>query len=181
MKRIFSILIASVLLIITVVMSFKIYSLLIDEKEKDNPVTLTAGAITYELRGSLIDEPLYPGINIVDSENPFKLKSNSTIVTEIRIKISFYLNDILLDTNNYLENSDSYLANNWVYNSGDGFYYYQNSEGFISVSPNTEILVINTIILDGHYVKNHHSNEAFKVKITVEAKQKDHVNWSELT
>lgn len=170
MKRINKILIAVISLIVISLTAFVAYSFLIDTDEKGS-LTYELGELKYSVSGSLKANYLYPGTNIVSTD--YKLKDHSNIATEVRIKIIFYLDDIEIDINDYIveDSFDFNINSDWQLGL-DNYYYYLGTA--------KEVTLFTQLILDGHVIKSNYANSKLTVKIEINAKQKDHVDWLEL-
>lgn len=169
MKNIFKILIALALLIVSLMMSLKVYSLLTDSKLIDDKITFKSGEIEFELLGS-VNEYIQPGINIINEDDDFKLKSKTNFDVKVRITIKFYIDDVEVSSVDAIE--ELQIDENWEYDSDDGYYYYIGNNGIVKYDDVIDI--IDLIILDGHYVKNEFSDKSFKIEYTLEVIQADH-------
>lgn len=182
MKRIYNILLAVIMIISLSTLTMKVYSLLTDTKIKGpNLLKYELGDLEYTLVGGLQQNYLYPGKNIVIA--PYKLQNSSTINTELRIKLNFYIYNEdseqyeIFIIENYVEEDgyDFNLDEEWIFNNIDGFYYYDGI-----VAANQTIDIFSILILDGHIVRNDFANKQIKLEIVVNTKQKDNVNWEQL-
>lgn len=148
--------------------SFFVYALLIDTKTK-GPVTFSLGKLEYELLGDIKSGYIVPGENIVST--PYKITNKSTIETEIRVSVTFKLDGLVFnDFENVLNIFDE---EDWTI---DGDYYQYKH----SLSSNQEIILFSELILDGFSVKSGFSGKKFNVIVTLQAKQKNHMEWSNI-
>lgn len=164
------------LIIITILIiissSVVTYALLIDRKEKDS-IKFELGYLNYELIGNISNEHIYPGKNIVTS--PYKIINNSTIETNIRIAITFYINNEEININDYVI-TNGFNIDQTVWTLNNDFYVYNQPISELT----KEVFLFDQIILDGYKVQSNLSLKDFKIKINFQAKQKNHVTWEEL-
>jgi hypothetical protein len=161
--------------------STAIFAFLFDEQETES-IVFTVGNVEFLWQGSLIDDDLVvPGQPLI--ETPFVLVNQSTITTELRLKID--VQSSLLGT---IELEDMFmfiLGEGWVLES-DNYYYYRGDETDQTSSPGkylipidigAELIVLDSISLDGFKVKNPQSNQTVTLTFTFQAKQGDYVDW----
>lgn len=165
---------ALITLIVVIFSTFLVYAHLTDTKEKDS-INFEYGDINYSIVGNLKENYIYPGENIIIT--PYAIINNSTIETEIRLRIRFYFNEgwkTISDLQEYVEEEGLSLSENWTLE--EGLYYYSGV-----VTPEvTEIIFLEKLIFDGKKVKNPFESTDFKIELTLHAKQKDHAEWSDL-
>ncbi len=152
-----------------------IYALLKDKKTQ-GPVTFSFGELKFSFNGELKQSYLYPGENLVVDE--FVLNNESSIDVEIRIVLSFYIDDVLIDINDIAEVFDLSLQE-WL--AGTDLDYGSYYQYYKTITPTDEVITLFTdLTLDGMVVKNNYSNKKLKIKLAVYAKQKEHATWEAL-
>lgn len=176
MKKNVLIIITSVIIIVISITTITYAAFLIQANK--GPLDFTVGKLSYEITGELSnDNYIYPGINLV--EDPFVIHNKSTIKSEVRIKIDFYINNTLLDKELYNDYFDSFtVGSNW--NLNENYYYLQVNDDFIIAKETTNIIIFEEIIFNGYKINNDFKEMSFNLKLTLEAKQADHVSWQDL-
>lgn len=153
---------------------------------RTDSVVFSSGKVRFVWQGSFLDHDLVvPSLELVDQEDPLQLQNDSTIPTELRLRIVGvsslvgdqdieYLFDVLIDTS-------------WVIDGS--YYYYQGAETdsitepgkfIIPVNQGAIIPVISSLQIDGYNVKNEHSGETVSILLYFQAKQSQHVDWTTL-
>lgn len=156
-----------------------VLAFLIDTKEKEEPIRYEFGNISLSVTGDLMEDYIYPGKNLVTED--FVLTNSSTIDIHVRVLFKFYLEDMVneIDPDVYFEEFDfNSEPSDEVWDLDDGYYYYIENEGILL--PSETILLFTTLVLDGWVVKNQYSNETFKIKLVIQAKQTSHATWEDL-
>lgn len=168
MKLKFKIMMFITTLILIIASSVFVYALLSEQKEIDE-ITFNLGKIDITLNGSLMEGPIYPGINIVEEE--YLLTNNSSIEIDLRVTI-----EILVDGRNIAE--DEYLEEELINLNGEVT---SNTYTISNILPSTtNISIINSITLNGYKVKSDYSGKKVEIKISFAVKQTKHVEWDEI-
>ncbi|HHU55147.1 MAG TPA: hypothetical protein GXZ48_00455 [Acholeplasmataceae bacterium] len=162
-----------VLLVFALSLTAKTIKAWLYDTKNTEQVSFTLGKVQYTLEGSLSDDFVVPGENIVSS--PYKLSNLSTITTQLRIKVIIISDS--QDGSNLVESIS--LSENWALEN-DGYYYYQDDENSIIFPDNNSIVVLESLVLDGNVVNNNYSGKSVGLKLVFEAKQADYVTWEEL-
>lgn len=183
MKKQATILIMStIMLLMTIIF---VYALFIDIKNTPK-ITYKSGKVVYTLEGSTVEGLIVPGQNLIST--PYKLTNNSTVDSQLRIKLIITLDgeelaytDNRIDTDVLLEPTFTLV--------GD-YYYYGGEDGKLLSTNTTPIPIISQLILDGNFVKNNYgnnnpdnedySNKIINIMFVFQAKQADHVTWQTL-
>ncbi|MGI6781487.1 MAG: hypothetical protein ACOX56_01420 [Acholeplasmataceae bacterium] len=159
-----------------------VFAWLVDIKTTDS-ITLKSGKVEYQFSGSTVTGFVVPGQNLV--ANQYQLVNNSTVDSQLRIKLSVFLDgeEIIYDGAEIDERVDIAfgLGADFVKGTGlDKFYYYGGVDGTVLSTNTTPIVIVSSIILDGQYVRNTYSGKIIQILITIQAKQKDFVTWETL-
>lgn len=174
MKKQIKLLLTLSILLALIAISITVYALLQDSTSKGE-LEYKLGNLSYIVNGDVEEDYLYPGKNIVTET--YEIVNQSNIETEIRIKFSFYLKDTYYDEAEFLsfieENGFNLDLSNWI--EDDGFYYY---DGILN--NNQKVTLFDVLIFDGKVIKNNYKMSDFKIKLTLHAKQKEHVEWEDL-
>jgi hypothetical protein len=153
---------------------------------------ISVGDITYVLDGAFIadDTLVVPGQELIST--PYTLDNNSSIDSQIRMKISYlgYVWDgvnVVPEELVYVSSEDDFLfvtvGVGWVV-TGD--YWYFTDDPLILgpdyvLPPETGLFtLLSSVYLNGETTNIDFADETFWVRITVEVKQADNVTWSEL-
>lgn len=142
----------------------------------------TVGDVTYEITPTTNSlGVIVPGQNIFN-DNAVVIKNKSNVKSQLRIKI---------ETKGAL--AESAIPNLVVSLEGwtkgtDGYWYYGTASGDSAIdidaaSNPTDGVAINfplSVELDGATVGNNFSNLSYTITITFQAKQAEHVEWSEM-
>lgn len=180
LNRKFILLMSTILLLVS---SFVFtYALFKSSKDYDD-ITFKVGDISLELKGKIIDgygEEGYivPGQDLI--EVPFVIINNSTVnlFIKIIIEVKIYdevLNDYrIIKKDEYVEDSIVIIANDNLVINEDGSY------EITDLTPKTSIDLINSLTLNGLVVKNQYSNRNVKINLRFLARQKDHIDSSDL-
>lgn len=157
---------------------FLVYALLIDKKEIINPIRYEMGVLDFEVSGGLMYNDIYPGVNLVTED--YVITNNSTVNVNLRIILKFYLDDLVneVDINDYAEVFDFNSETPNLFSLSGEYYYYINNDGILL--PGQNIILFTNLILDGYKVTNPFQGTDFKIKLVIQAKQTDHVEWIDL-
>ncbi len=183
MKKQATILIVSLItLLITIIF---VYALYVDTKTTPK-ITLKSGKVVYNLEGSTVEGEIVPGQNLIST--PYTLTNNSTVDSQLRIKLIITLNEVELSYTDDRIDTDILLEP--TFTLVGGYYYYGGVDGILSSSNTTPITIISSLILDGNFVKNNYgnnnpeninySNKTVNIKFIFQAKQADRVTWQTL-
>lgn len=179
MKKQTTILIVSIIaLLVTIIF---VYALYIDTKTTPK-ITYKSGKVVYNLEGSTVEGKVVPGQNLINT--PYTLTNNSTVDSQLRIKLLITLDDEVLSYNDERIETDVLLEPTFIL--VEGYYYYGGVDGILLSTNTTPITIISQLILDGNFVKNNYgnnpedkdySNKNINIKFIFEAKQANHVTW----
>jgi hypothetical protein len=153
---------------------------------------ISLGDITYVLDGAFIadDTLVVPGQELIST--PYTLDNNSSIDSQIRMKISYlgYVWDgvnVVPEELVYVSSEDDFLfvtvGAGWVV-TGD--YWYFTDDPLILgpdyvLPPETGLFtLLSSVYLNGETTNIDFADETFWIRISVEVKQSDNVTWSEL-
>ena len=170
------------LLILSIVMLMfgilLVYALLIDKKEIIDPIRYQMGELDFDVSGGLMYNDIYPGVNLVTED--YVITNNSTVNVNLRIIMKFYLDDLVneVDINDYTEVFDFNTETPILFDLSDDYYLYIKNDGILL--PGQNITLFTTLILDGYQVTNPFQGTDFKIKLVIQAKQADHVEWTDL-
>lgn len=167
-------LLLSLSLLMLVITGIFVYALLTDKDTKGS-IKYQIGDLEYVVEGDILDNYIYPGINLVTES--YTLTNNSTIATELRIKLRFYLGDTWYNLEDFLIfiEEDGFDFNNENWTASGGYLYFNET-----LTGEENITLFTKLILDGHVVKNQFESKDFKIELTIHAKQKDNVDWESL-
>lgn len=183
-KKIF--ILTSLLLVMVVAVTFVVTNIgaWLTDTETTGDLEITVGEVSYEIGYTNFLETglVVPGQELVNT--PMTLKNTSNVDSNVRIKIE------ITHDNQTHSNVDSLtgelvtmeLGSNWT-ELVDGYYYLENSdeeEGTIAPGEHengTEI--ITSLILNGSKVGNDFRGTVFTITVTFQAKQAEHLDWSE--
>ncbi|MGI6360364.1 MAG: hypothetical protein ACOX02_04940 [Acholeplasmatales bacterium] len=171
-KQITILIMSTIMLLMTIIF---VYALFIDIK-KTPKITYKSGKVVYTLEGSTVEGLVVPGQNLIST--PYKLTNNSTIDSQLRIKLVITLDSEVLAYNDERISTDISLESTFTL-VGD-YYYYGGEDGKLLSTNTTPIIIISELILDGDNVKNNYANKDINIKFIFEAKQADHVTWQTL-
>lgn len=142
--------------------------------------TVTVGKVEYTIPETLVGkEDVVPGDSIFTDEITFK--NTSTVTSQIRIKVEVTSDASPALTVNELIITMPAESPKWVL-EGD-YYYYGGSgedEGEIAANTDVETDFFKLIVIDGNKVGNEHAGKTITFTITFEAKQAEHVKWTDL-
>lgn len=164
-------------LALLVSLSFFAYAALKEETITDELV-YEVGNYKVTITGGFREGYVIPGVNLV--ETPFVVTNDGNVDVELRIKISFELNNqpfndfALAPSDTVNTSANDFNSNNEFTLNGD--YYYLNNE----LQEGQTINILTILVLDGYKVQSQESGQNFRSLITVHAKQKDHVEWTDL-
>ncbi len=177
------------------------YAWFVQQGTKDD-VTFTAGLVNYTLTSFLTTgNKIVPGVNIINSTDSVKFTNNSTITTDIRVKIEYTFTDATSksvgqenipandDTTYYksgtIGDSKSILtltggSSSWTATTvGSENWYYATG-----IAANTDITLFEgttdsgvSLILDGEKAGNAYEESTLKLTFTFQAKQSEGVTW----
>lgn len=169
MKTKIALIIGTLALIIS--LSFLVYALLETTEQTPN-LDYNVGEFKVSVSGEFREGLIIPGVNLVKEE--FKIKNESTINIDIRVKIEITLNGSIFNDFKDINGSNGFdFRLNEL--SSDGFYYLDN------IAPsNSSITLFTKMILDGYKVQSAVSNKEFKVELIIHAKQEKHATWEDL-
>jgi hypothetical protein len=150
------------------------------------------GDITYSMTGAFIanNTLIVPGQELI--QTPFVLDNNSSIRSQIRMKIT-YLGyvwngfEVVPEEQVYVSSEDDFL----FATVGPGFvvtgdYWYFTDDPLIAgpnyfLEPETGVFtLLSSVYLNGATTNIDFADEVIWIRITVEVKQADNVTWSEL-
>lgn len=153
---------------------------------RTDSVVFSSGKVRFVWQGSFLEHDLVvPSLELVDQEAPLQLQNDSTIPTELRLRIVGVSSLIGDQDIEYL--FDVVLDDGWVLEGS--YYYYQGDETdsisepgkfIIPVDQGSIIPVISSLQVDGYNVKNEHSGETISILLYFQAKQSQHVDWTTL-
>ena len=143
------------------------------DKGDSNTITYNVGKVDYEISlTTAVSGQVVPGDTLTPT---FTITNNSTVATNIRVKVEVTSNPTLTNTQLVVT-----PGTGWVLESG--YYYYGTS----STAP-TSIAVgdkpvspIGGLKLDGPSVGNSYSGTTITVKISWEVKQAANVDWADM-
>jgi len=138
-------------------------------------LTFEMGEVKYSIEASdTTTDKIVPGQNIF-SVGTIKLTNSSNVDSQVRIIVSVKHEGTEMDANLITMEADS----NWTLS--DGYWYYKGTEGVIEAVTNpTDIAFPISVVLNGTAIGNDYANDTFTVTLTFEAKQADHVVWSDM-
>lgn len=153
---------------------------------RTDSVVFSSGKVRFVWQGSFLEHDLVvPSLELVDSEEPLELRNESTVPTELRLRIVGVSSLIGDQDIEYL--FDIVLDEGWVLDGA--YYYYQGDETdsisepgkfIISVNQGSIIPVISSLQVDGYNVRNEHSGETISILLYFQAKQSQHIDWTTL-
>lgn len=169
------------LILVGLTISFMV-AWLTDTKETEE-TTFTVGKVELTWSGEMINSPVVPGQNLVNTS--YTLTNSSNVKTELRVKITITSSLLETDATDYVILT---LGEGWVKNNDYWYYQGLDTEEIIEdevtkykIAPTiTSIEVVKSIILDGTKVGNTFSETTFNVQLMFEAKQSDYVTWEQL-
>lgn len=155
-------------LILIITSSIFVYALLQEQKEYDE-INFTLGKIDITLSGELMEEPLYPGIDLIIK--PYVLNNNSTILIDLKVTVELLIDNVLINPLEYEGTSLILLNGDLIENT----YTISNIQSSVD-----EIIIIESLILDGYQVKNNYSGKTIEIRISFAAKQSEYANWNDI-
>lgn len=175
MKKNLGVIIAFIAIILTTLVV--VYAWLVDIK-KTPKIIFKSGKVVYALEGSAVTGLVVPGQNLID--NPYTLTNQSTIDSQLRFKLVITLNNEVINQADDRVAVTLLLGTDFILNTEDNYYYYQDVTGVVSKTLTTPITILTSIVLDGAYVKNAYADKQVSITFVFEAKQADHVSWETL-
>jgi hypothetical protein len=144
--------------------------------------TFTVGDVTYTWTpGTLVDNPVVPGQNIIATLSPYQLTNSSTVDSEIRMRITITYDEGTAPSADHAVDATDLviftLGTGWVYDT-DAYYYTKGTA--VPATNTTPFNVLTGLVLDGAQVGNDFSGIVFTMSLVFEAKQADYVTWAEL-
>ena len=147
------------------------------------PGSAAVGEIDYTITGTFIEpnDPIYPGKNLVNQD--FTLNNDSTIDTELRLKISYtkiidtVVTDGIIYTDDALDHLIVDFAIPFVYGDDD-FWYYSD---VTTIFPTGLVTIIDNMTYDGDLVSNNYSEVNINISVFIQIKQANNVTWQDLT
>lgn len=183
MKKGKKIILLSGLLLILVSLTISFMAAWLTDTKETEETTFTVGKVEFTWSGEMINSPVVPGQNLVNTS--YTLTNSSNVKSELRVKITITSSLLETDATDYVILT---LGNGWI--KDNDYWYYQGSdtEEIIEddvtkykIAPTlTSIEVVKSIILDGTKVGNTFSETTFNVQLMFEAKQSDYVTWEQL-
>ncbi|NLB85333.1 MAG: hypothetical protein GX794_04370 [Acholeplasmataceae bacterium] len=150
-----------------------VFALLLHKIEKEE-IIYELGNIKLVVTGSLKENYLYPGGNMVETD--YLITNQSTIDLDLRIKLIFYLDEVEIDITSLIEEDGFDFDETSFLLNADGYYYYHET-----LTPDDEeITLFTNLTFDGYIVKNEYNDQVLKIKLVVQAKQNRHVDWTDL-
>lgn len=143
------------------------------DKGDSNTITYNVGKVDYEISlATAVSGQVVPGDDLSPT---FTITNNSTVATNIRVKVEVTSTPTLSSTQLVVTPGTGWVLEN-------GYYYYGTSStaptsidaAGVPVSP------IGALKLDGPSVGNSYSGTSITIKITWEVKQHDHVTWANI-
>lgn len=201
-KKIIYLSLGLLLIVATLVVSISAW---LTDTKTTNSTTFTVGQVKYTITGGFIatDDPVVPGDQLLTTGS-FTFTNQSTVDSELRVQIGLKLTstehtdiDVANATPTLLSTYFTTGAHGagfvnptgWVYldtTSGGyelGYWYYETG-GSRVLAPNTisfpEYSFISSLMFDGLKVGNSFATDKFEIILTIQAKQADHVLWSDL-
>lgn len=179
------------LLLVVTTLVVSIAAWLTDTVATDD-TTFTIGDISYTLGGDFIEDGIIvPGQELIDGDPvvPFTLTNNSTVTSELRVRVEVKLNETDFTDLNSIFTTNGFSGGNFVFATGwikddlNNHWYYKGADLNTPIIPasNQKITLLSTLKLDGSKVGNSYSMGTINIKFTFEAKQSDYVTWEELT
>jgi hypothetical protein len=144
------------------------------------------GDLRFEPTGAFQENSLIlvPSEDLVDT--PFTLTNNSTITSQLRIKITYTkitsVNDVLtIQSINYsgAEFEHINVVMNPLFEYVDGYWYY-NGVSYVLPINSGVIDILSSLSYNGAYAGIDYSGQAVNVTLKIEIKQADNVTWEEL-
>lgn len=175
MKKYLGVTIAFIAIILTTIVA--VYAWLVDIKQTPK-IIFKSGKVVYALEGSTVTGLVVPGQNLIDV--PLTLTNQSTIDSQLRFSLVVKLDNEVLAMSDMRLIDSMILGTDFVLNTIDNRYYYQDVNGVVSKTLTTPITIIDTLILNGAHVKNGYADKQVTITFVFEAKQADHVNWETL-
>lgn len=186
MKRLQSKILLLILFIIVVASAGTAVFAYFNNIARTDSVVFSSGKVRFVWQGSFIEHDfVVPSLELIDSEEPLELVNQSTVPTELRLRIVGVSSVVGDQDIEYL--FDIILDEGWVLS--DSYYYYQGDETdsttepgkfIIPVNQGSIIPVISSLQIDGYNVKNEHSGETVSILLYFQAKQSQHVDWTTL-
>lgn len=152
--------------------------------QRVDPVVFSSGNVKFVWQGSFLEHDLVvPSLELVDANDTFALKNQSSVPTELRLRIvgiSSLLGDTSID---YL--FDYIIDENWI--AEGQYFYYRGPETdstsepgkyIIPVNQGSIIPVLSSLQVNGYNVRNEHSGETISLLIYFQAKQSQNVDWT---
>jgi hypothetical protein len=171
-----------ILLIVALALTIGVSYAWISYSEREDAGIVSVGDITYQINGGFISETeiIYPSKDLVTPN--IIISNQSTIETQIRLKITYTLIDDTSTSNKIYKNDatdDLSVVFGSAYVLDGDYWYYQNTSYMIDVGAN--VPVINAMYYDGQTSSNEYANENINIEIILQVKQADNVSWLDLT
>lgn len=171
-----------ILLIVAFSLTIGVTYAWISYSEREDAGIVSVGDITYQINGGFISETeiIYPSKDLVTPN--IIISNQSTIETQIRLKINYTLIDDT-STSNKIYKNDANDDLSVVFGSSyvlDGDYWYYQSTSYM-IDAGANVPVINAMYYDGQTSSNEYANENINIEIILQVKQADNVSWLDLT
>lgn len=183
------------------------YSWFVQQGENSN-ASFTAGLVNYTLTTSLTSSnKIVPGVNIISGTDSVKFTNNSTITTDLRVKISYEFTDAtsksVSQSNIPANTADTLYKSGTIGDSkailtltgidssstwkattlnSENWYYTSSTDG---IAANTAVTLFEgktgsevSLILNGEKAGNAYEESTLKLTFTFQAKQHDGVEWT---
>ena len=187
-KKIVFLSLGLLLIVTTLVISISAWLTDVDETPD---TTFTIGDVEYTIVGDFIaDGIVVPGQELIDGN--LSLTNSSTVTSELRVRVIVTRKEGLADAAvvadlSSILTTDGSSGGNFVFAPGwekhlseTNAWYYKPSGNPVIPNSGQSITVLSTLKFDGSKVGNSFSNNVFTIKFIFEAKQAEHVTWSEL-
>lgn len=136
-------------------------------------LTFEMGEVQYEITTTTTTtSKIVPGQNVF-STGAVTLTNGSNVDTQVRILVSIEQNGTEVNADLVTLAADS----NWT--PDNGYWYYGGLEGKVT-SGTTSLSFPISLVFNGATVGNTYAGKTFTVTLTFEAKQADHVAWSDM-
>ncbi len=150
--------------------------------------TVAVGDLRYTKSGAFISEEeiLYPGMELIDQS--IALTNESPITSQMRVKIVYTRitnptgSALVIEDVAYENGVDDHLdvVFDATYTYDSDYWYYGDSSTTIAADSGS-IPILSSIQYDGFVTGNDYSSQTITITVTIEVKQDDNVNWTELT
>lgn len=179
-KRLFVLSLSMILTLI--LLGTTIYAYYFDQKETGS-VDFTLGEVSFTWSGNLTSGFVMPSQELIDTT--FQLTNTSSVEAELRFSIE--ASTSLLGTVSVNDLFSVYtISSGWVFDNG--YYYYRGSNTDSTSEPGkfkipttvSQITVLESLKLDGYFIRNEHVSETVSITLTFQAKQGPFVTWATL-